>query len=77
MNPTEGMNSEEVDFWVDLFYQAKMCGIGEVTFSQFLSFPFAYLSPTPSRAITPVKNKATHLALVPSKAHDKPRGDPL
>jgi len=75
MNPTDGMSSEEVDFWADLFYQAKMCGIDEITFSQFVSHPFAYLNPKPSRPITPSKNKAVHLTLVSSKAQDKAQGD--
>jgi hypothetical protein len=44
MNSTDGIDDEELDIWADIFYQAKVGGVTEVTFSQFISCPFMHLS---------------------------------
>ena len=44
MNTTDGMSDEELDVWADIFYQAKIGGVIEVTFSKFISSPFMHLS---------------------------------
>lgn len=43
MNAADGMSDEELDVWADVFYQAKVGGVTEVTFSQFISNPFTHL----------------------------------
>lgn len=66
MNFAEGMSNEEIDFWADLFYQAKISGVIEVTFSQFISEPFTHLGASPASPNTTAKKVSAHLALVPS-----------
>jgi hypothetical protein len=56
MNFAEGMSNEEIDFWADLFYQAKISGVIEVTFSQFISEPFTHLGAA-SASPNPTANK--------------------
>jgi hypothetical protein len=43
MSTAEDMSDEELDVWADIFYQAKVGGVTEVTFSQFISNPFMHL----------------------------------
>lgn len=43
MNTADGMSNEELDTWAEIFYQAKIGGVTEVTFSQFISSPFMHL----------------------------------
>lgn len=66
MNLAEGMSNEEIDFWADLFYQAKISGVIEVTFSQFISEPFTHLGAAPASPNPTAKKVSAHLALVPS-----------
>lgn len=66
MNLAEGMSDEEIDFWADLFYQAKISGVIEVTFSQFISEPFTHLGAAPNSPNQTAKKATAHLALAPS-----------
>lgn len=47
MNATEGLSDAELDIWADIFCEAKAAGVTEVTFSRFISHPFAYVGPVP------------------------------
>jgi hypothetical protein len=64
MKFAEGMSNEEIDFWADLFYQAKISGVIEVTFSQFIREPFTHLGATPISPNQTSKKATAHLALV-------------
>lgn len=62
MNAAEGMSDEELDVWADVFLQAKIGGVTEITFSQFISNPYLHLDPSFHRAERP-QNKKQHLRL--------------
>lgn len=55
MNSADGMGNEELDTWADIFYQAKIGGVTEATFSQFLSCPFMHLSSELNKVDSPEK----------------------
>ena len=71
MNLAEGMSDQEIDFWADLFYQAKISGVIEVTFSQFMREPFSHLGVAPTAPDNIAKKATAHLALVPSTSTPK------
>lgn len=58
MNTADGMSDEELDTWADIFYQAKIGGVTEVTFSQFISSPFMHLSSAFHKMEQPEKEKS-------------------
>lgn len=66
MNTADGMSDEELDTWADIFYQAKIGGVTEVTFSQFISSPFMHLGSELHKVNRPKKEKS-HLRLAYSK----------
>ena len=73
MNTIEGMSDEELDAWADIFYQAKVSGVTEAIFSQFISNPFVHLGPAFHRRDSPDK-EAQHLRLAYSRGtSSKPR----
>ena len=49
MNTADGMSNEELDIWADIFYQAKIGGVTQVSFSQFISSPFMHLNSAPQK----------------------------
>ncbi len=63
MNSSDGMSDDELDVWADIFCQAKVGEVIEVTFSQFISNPLAHLSPGFQKRERPVTEKP-HLRLV-------------
>ncbi|PJE40531.1 hypothetical protein SAMN05216370_3044 [Pseudomonas peli] len=67
MNTADGLSDEELDTWADIFYQAKIGGVTEVTFSQFLSCPFMHLSSAFHKVDRP-ENGKSHLRLAYSNA---------
>ncbi|WP_218573252.1 hypothetical protein [Pseudomonas sp. L-22-4S-12] len=60
------MSDEELDVWADIFYQAKVSGLADVAFSQFIGNPFTHLSPAIHTTDRPEKQKP-HLRLAYSK----------
>lgn len=72
MNTADGMSNEELDIWADIFYQARIGGVTEVSFSQFISSPFMHLNSAPQRMNQP-KNEKSRLRLAYSSAnHPRP-----
>lgn len=72
MNTADGMSNEELDIWADIFYRARIGGVTEVSFSQFISSPFMHLNSPPQRMNQP-KNEKSHLRLAYSSAnHPRP-----
>lgn len=73
MNTAEGMSDEELDVWADIFCQAKVGGVTEVTFSQFISNQFMHLGRS-FHGVDRPQNEKQHLRLLHSNdAAPKPR----
>lgn len=44
MQHANRMTDEELDVWVDIYYQASIAELLDITFSTFIKAPFSYLA---------------------------------